>query len=88
MSNRKVIGPEIVQQRIDLRNQNNMWNYIAMINPRLEGNPIVGTTIIVVLDWEVGQHMIDQLVDTYTGVGWELDVGVGINETTFEFTVP
>ena len=88
MSNRKVIGPEIVQQRIDLRNQNNMWNYIAMINPRLEGNPIVGTTIVVVLDWEVGQHMIDQLVDTYVGTGWEVDVGVGTNETTFEFTVP
>jgi len=88
MSNRKIIGPEVVQQRIDLRNQNNMWNYIAMINPRLEGNPIDSTTIIVVLNWEVDQHMIDQLVDTYIGVGWELDVGVGTNETHFEFTAP
>ena len=85
---RKVIGPGVVQQRIDLREQNNMWNYIALINPRLESNKINGSTIVVVLDWEVGQHMIDQLVDTYVDIGWEVDVGVGTNETTFEFTVP
>ena len=85
---RKIVGPEVVQQRIDTRNQNNMWNYIAKINPKLENNPIDVDTITVTLDWVISESMINQLKEAYTGTGWEVDVGVGTNETTFEFTAP
>jgi len=77
MSNRKIIGSEIISQRIERQSQNNLWYYVSSINKSLEQNPInTDESIDIEFFFGIDQHMIDQIIETYEGEGWIIDVGV------------
>ena len=86
---RKLVGPGIIQQRIDARASNNMWNYVAKINPQLRDNRIYADdSIHVDLTWVVSPNMINQLIELYQSIGWVVSVTNLSEETQFVFTAP
>ena len=76
-ASRKVVKPEIVQQRVDTQNSNNVWNYVSTINSALKTNPIQADNLITVtFNWDLTEDMVDQIKEVYQDVGWSVDVGV------------
>ena len=77
MSSRKIVGSEIIEQRQYRQTQNNLWYYVDAINDFLGKNPInTDKSIDIEFFFSINQHMIDQIVETYEGEGWIIDVGI------------
>jgi len=77
MGTRKIVGSDVIQTRIDNRENNNLWYYVGAINSELETGIIQEDgSIDLVFYFQIEQGMIDQIVETYENEGWIVDVGV------------
>jgi len=69
---RKVIGPEIVQNRINMVTNKNVWQYIKMINRQLTNNNIrEDGSIDVTANFIVDPDLLITLEDMYREQGWD-----------------
>jgi len=84
-SSRRVVGTDIITKRKEKQQNSNLWTYVEIINSKLSTNIIENNTIIIEINWAINAHIISQLVDTFSNVGWTIEVTETSNLTTFKF---
>ena len=71
MSQRQIIGPEVVQNRMKVAQDENVWYFIKRINEQLLKNPInLDGSITVKTYYHVDEDFIKRLIDMYKDAGW------------------
>ena len=69
---RKVLGPEIIQQRLNIISENNIWTYINKINKQLNTNNIrEDGSIDVTANFIVDPDILEKLESMYIEAGWD-----------------
>lgn len=93
---RKVIGPEILDQRYDYMKGKSVWYYIDLINSGLRTNTVDPDGIILVkIKYNINMDLINNILEFYYNAGWDdIDVTLTGNadslygETIFKFHPP
>ena len=71
MGTRKVIGPEIVSERMAKIAEGNVWFFITKINKMLEVNPIrLDGSIEITADFVMSDELYYRLHKMYLDAGW------------------
>jgi len=75
--NRKVINSDIIEKRINKRNANNPWDYVAKINADLTSLPIrEDNSIQIVLDFDISPYIESQIIEIFGSEGWDITISV------------
>ncbi|HHA19637.1 MAG TPA: hypothetical protein ENK70_08030, partial [Methylophaga sp.] len=70
--NSKIIGPEIVQSRIKMVTDKNIWQYVKMVNRQLTNNNIrEDGSIDVTANFIVDPDLVLRLESMYSEAGWD-----------------
>jgi len=69
---KRVTGPEILQERVDFMDSKSIWYFIDTINQGLLTNPVTsGGQITVTIQYNLSDHLVEQLRNQYLASGWE-----------------
>ena len=69
---RKILGPEIVQRRLQMVTENNVWNYVDKINKQLAVNNIrEDGSIDIVANFIMDDELFAKLKSMYLSAGWD-----------------
>jgi hypothetical protein len=94
--NKPILGPEILDERMEYMSTKSMWYFVDTINHALKTNSVSSDGhITVVIRYNIDSEIINKLVDLYITNGWE-DINVTLTgsagslygTTEFEFIPP
>jgi len=94
--NKPILGPEILDARVDYMSTKSMWYFVDIINHALKTNSVSSDGhITVVIRYNIDSEIINKLVALYIENGWE-DINVTLTgsagslygTTEFEFIPP
>jgi len=90
--NKRITGPEILDERIYYMDTKSIWFFIDIINQCLLTDSVKSDgSIIVTVQYRIADHLIEQIQSMYLKAGWH-SVSVSITNTdtslygTTEFT--
>jgi hypothetical protein len=87
---RKVIGPDILEDRLVYMRGKSVWYYIDVLNSRLQNGPVnEDGSIEIRIEYNIDTNLLEQVQSFYIGAGWQ-DVDIvllGNAETLYGATI-
>lgn len=70
--NRRVLGPEIVAERLSRITEQNVWFFVKEVNKQLITNPIrKDGSIDIIAYFKFEGEFLTKLIDIYLNAGWD-----------------
>jgi hypothetical protein len=94
--NKRITGPEILEERADYMDTKSIWFFIDIINQCLLTESVKPDgTIFITVQYRIADHLIEQIQSMYLNAGWDsVDVTITGTDsslygtTEFTFTPP